>query len=586
MLRTLKFNPCYFLCFELSDVFKNINKNHLKNLFFKDKHFAFLWSEVDKMLLSGFIGFSKEYFYRNKVVINILVEFLLEVFLSSLDFFFLSLEKKYTSKKYVFNTTRSDKQKIFLQSVKIDRFLKNSLSLKNFSFKNFDLIESPLSKKFYVKPLVFERRLNFFRHKYQILFFVLGSKKFSFFLKSKILLFLRSHLQITTKFMDLFNGRSENIFFLGFNIRFSFKTDNLAVGLLKSNKKYLSKILFKLDSFKKEIARFTINRIYSELFDLVNKSFLDHKLKKFFGKKIFIWSYFFQLEAIRSTQFNRLLLTRDQKFLISNELVSSYLVGTHNTTAKYFFSLYSNKLQFVLLQLLHKLNPFLKDSFFCLDLGLNFLFIELRKKIFLLYNNFYKTVNFKNADKILVNKKELNLMKLSSFYNVSFSEFDLFYLQNINFNKKFLRSHLKLKQLEVFLSFDFCVTKLRVLGFMHPFKNRSISNSKYLTLDDIVIVKIFGFVAFNFLNWFRCVSNISDLKRVVELLRQSCFLTLCRKHNKHKTWAFDIYTIDLLVIENLCFQNINFPKKYFLEGLKRKFFIYQSQLRLDEKFFL
>lgn len=596
VLKAFNFFPRYFFSFEILDNFKTINKNRLKNIFSKNKYFFdVLWLEIEKMLISGFIGFSKIYFYRGQNTVNLLVEFLLEVFLNSLKFYFLLIEKNYTSKKYMLLTPTFtfDKftllnKKSLLIPLKLHNDLKNVFTLKNFSLKKLKHIESHYIGEKYLTAMVFERRIKFIRHKYQVLVSFLGSKKLVLFIKSKIVKFLRSNLNITTKFFNLLDGVSENIFFLGFNIRFSLKINkNSNINLFKSNKKYLSKIFLKLDSLKRETARATLDRIYAELFDLVNKSSFSHKLKLYLRKKNYIWALIFQLEAIRSTQYNKLLLTRDKKDVISNELISSYTVGikSYSRTAKYFFSLFSNKLQFVLMHLIQKITPFVKDSMLCFDLGLSFLFMEFRKKLFLLYNTSYKSLNFEKNCKDLL-KKELKLMKLSSYYNISFSQTDLFYLRDLNFPQKSFISRSRRKRLDIFLSFDFCLSKLKLLGFIHPFKNRPISNSKYLTLEDFIIVKRFGWIAFNHLNWFHCVSNMLDLKKIIALLRQSCFLTLCRKHNKHKTWAFDIYTIDLLTIENLCFHSIHFPTKQFLSKLKRKFFIYQSYVRLDEKFFL
>nr|AMD08060.1 maturase-like protein 2 [Euglena mutabilis] len=139
---------------------------------------------------------------------------------------------------------------------------------------------------------------------------------------------------------------------------------------------------------------------------------------------------------------------------------------------------------------------------------------------------------------------------------------------------------------EIFLSRDFIYRRLRSFGFIHKIKNRPVSNSKYLFLSDANIIKIFGFYATSFLNWFSCVLNISDIKYTIELLRQSCFLTLCRKHNKRKAWALDVFTSDLLIVENLCFSYLVFPRKSFILNFKRNFSFYHSQLFFNENFFL
>lgn len=589
MLRTWELPFRYFLCFEIADNFKNINKRRLKNIFLNNQNSNFLWVELEKMMLSGFIGFSKDDFYRSAHSINLLVEFLLNIFFSSLDIYLSSIERKYTSKKYIFgrplNLIELDDKKIISSTIKINTSLNFFSTLKNFSLHKLEFLDAQFNKKKQIKFHVFVRTLKFVRYKYQVLLAFSGSKKLAFFIKQSLLTFLNSNLNTTTQFLEIFKRFSKNIFFLGYNICFIYKTNNFKEHLLKSNKKYLSKILFKLDRFKKETAKLTINRLYTELFSLINKTSLSKNVHFSFTGKTYFWSYIFQLEVLRSTQFNRLLLTYDKKILIPNDLISSYISNNYSNASMYFFSLFSNKLQFVLRELLQKITPFLTDSIFCLDLGLNFLFVEFRKKLFLLYNNFYVSLKLEKEKKSLLHINQVKLIKISSSYNISFSESDLFFLKNLYFQKNFSIPK-KSKSLESFLSFNFCLRKLRILGYIHPIKNRPISNSKYLVLEDSFIVKRFGSIAFNFLHWFRCVSNILELKKVIELIRQSCFLTLCRKHNKHKTWAFDIYTNDLLIIENLCFVNPSFPRKSFLAKIKRNFFIYQSQLIFDEKFFL
>lgn len=128
---------------------------------------------------------------------------------------------------------------------------------------------------------------------------------------------------------------------------------------------------------------------------------------------------------------------------------------------------------------------------------------------------------------------------------------------------------------------------MKLLGFIHPLKNFPISNSKLLLLQDIDIIKYYGIIAYDILNWFKCCCNISKVKFIMDCLRHSCLLTLSRKHNKRKTWAYSIFTSELLILKGLFLNESYFPSKRFLAKVKRKFiFRKNSKFLLNESLFL
>lgn len=585
LLRSYNCNPDFFLSFVISENFNEINKNILKNFFIKTDLFDFLWIQVEKMLVSGFISFSKEFYYRKQYFGNLLVEFLFEVFFSLLDEFFCSLSNLYNSRKTLLGVKKGtfyEKKKFFPVSVKLIPSMSLFGTLKTFCLNKLTFLSSRLKKNGFSEILVFERKLYYIRYKYHGFLTIVGSKEFAFFLRKHFLNFLKSNLHLSLIFLNFFNSNSKNIFFLGFNVCFSNDGIRDKLDSIKANKKYLSKIMFKIELFKIRTTKLITSKIYFELFTLINRNLLKTGLSTKNNQFTNFWLYLFQLEAIHSTQINRLVLMKEKKYLISNELINAFCSSNYSITSRYFFKIYFNKLQFVLFNIISHSSFWLTDSFNSLDLEMNFLFLDFRKKLFLFYNNFYSCLDKKEFfNKILKNTK---LIKLSSFYNLSFSNFDIMFIKNSMFYKHYQFRTDKKNFLDIFLSFDFCLTKLRDLGFIHPTKYRPVSNSKYLLLEDKLIVEIFGYFAYMFLYWFKCVKNISDVKYIIELIRQSCFLTLCRKHNKHKTWAFDTYSVDLVVIESLCFHEDIFPKRFNLQKLKRKFL--SSYLFFDEKYFL
>ena len=124
--------------------------------------------------------------------------------------------------------------------------------------------------------------------------------------------------------------------------------------------------------------------------------------------------------------------------------------------------------------------------------------------------------------------------------------------------------------------------KLKLLGFVHPTNNRPIGNVRYLNFNDFVIIWNFSYLYSVILIWFFETSDFSSLTSFVKLLKKSCILTLCRKHNKSKLWVNSVYTNNILVLKNL-FNSYNyFPSSNFLHGR----FSTVNMLLIDEAFFI
>lgn len=196
------------------------------------------------------------------------------------------------------------------------------------------------------------------------------------------------------------------------------------------------------------------------------------------------------------------------------------------------------------------------------DLFLQNLVDDFRKKISFLYQN-------------MNDLHELNSFVLRSYYlsknrNVKgflFLSPGLNILSDIKYNlvKNITRTF------ALFIPIREYFLKLRVLGFIHLYKLRPIGNVNYISFDDWFIIRSFGFLAYCFLSWFRFCDNFSKLRYLVDIIKQSCFLTLSRKHNKSKSWSYNVYTSDLLVFNNLFFNNSFFPSKDFFFSNKNIF---------------
>lgn len=124
--------------------------------------------------------------------------------------------------------------------------------------------------------------------------------------------------------------------------------------------------------------------------------------------------------------------------------------------------------------------------------------------------------------------------------------------------------------------------KFKLLGFVHPIKSRPIGNVKYLNLNDVIIIWNFSYLYFIIIFWFLDTNNFSSLAGFVKLLKQSCVLTLCRKHNKSKLWVNSVYTNNILVLKNLFSSYNYFPSPNFLLGCLDNSYV----LLVDEAFFI
>jgi hypothetical protein len=133
-----------------------------------------------------------------------------------------------------------------------------------------------------------------------------------------------------------------------------------------------------------------------------------------------------------------------------------------------------------------------------------------------------------------------------------------------------------------FLYLPIIYCKFKILGFIHWNNSRPIGNSKYLNLADMVIIQNFAYLYIIILVWFLRSNNFENLKNFLRILRESCILTLCRKHNKSKVWVNSVYTTKILLIRNLFNSNTYFF--YFhsinLSALSRYLIL------IDESFFL
>lgn len=565
-----------------------LNKNRLKNIFQRNPYIdSTFWHEIVKMINSNIVNFSDNYIYscKNKLLSSPLSIFLLELYLSEIDTYLLSYSSRCNIRRilkddFIFldKPTPNYKKKNFLPIRLESNLLKykslRSLSItKSNSFRNyFDRnIESFVS---------FEKRIFYTRYLNHVMIGFVSSKVFVDIIIRKVKNFIRSSLHFDIKSKGTFYSCEKNIIFCGFNIRLiSIDNKNSLLSSMKTRRKFSARISSRILSNQRKIVKNFSFRFQDELFFHMKNLLGNKSLQSLSLKDYKFWTYIFQLEAIRSAQFNKLILTSESTSIISEELFTRIKYSRIKSYEDYSFDLYISKLQILLRETISDFAFNIPSSIIPNDQYINLLFSEFRKKLFIFYENFFiKDIDTYSKS---LSRKESDF--ISNLYNSSFSSKDISF-----FRKGLLYSNTikRIKMFEIFIPINFCLKKLKILGLIHIKKKRPIGSQRYLKLEDIHIIKYFGYLSFMFINWFRCCYNFSKLKLLISFIRQSCFLTLCRKHNKNKNWAYRVYTPDLILLKQYNIKNSYFPSRGYILKLKRRFIFSKLDKIFDEEFFL
>lgn len=556
-------NISYFLNLNILRSFDIVNHNRLKNIFCKRVKDTKFWLEINKMMLVGLLDFSGDLIYKKQdfLKVSLLSSFLLDVYLSELDFFLKDLSVSFGSKFNLYDSSRSSnldlerrKYNISLKnfiSIKLEKNISEFSTLNKFSlFKSQDIFSILKISSFNSSLRSFDKGIYFIRYLHHLLIGIIGSKNFSITVKNKIHSFLESDLHFAIYDFSFLSKLDSFIFFLGFNIKFSVLKDNMdSFSLnLKKNQKYKRKVLSRLDFYRCKMSKLYINRVQSELFFNIIRILRMKNIFYSSREEQKTWTYIFQLESVRCSQFSSLILNEEKFSLLSTSIFSEIRTSKFIIYQKYLFNLYLKKLSFILKEVIETFPAMIDKSIIPIDLSVNLLFDEFNKRLIFLYENF--NLSYHKTSIILKNASR----HLDSF-------------------------------VEINVPIKYVFEKLRLLGFIHPVKKRPIGNVKFLFCEDVYIVKHFGYLANSFLYWFRICDNFFMVKMLIEYIRQSCFLTLCRKHNKNKSWAYSIYTPNLLISRNLYIRQSFFPSRRSLSSMQKRFFI-ERDFYFDEDFLI
>ena len=581
----------FFIKLDVFRTFGVYNHNRLKNIFCKVIEDTFFWEEIEKMIRSNNVNICSDVIYVTKynMSFSVLSRFLLDLYLTELDYYIDSISSEFNNRVNLFlgnvKSLNSKTLVYYLSNVvplKLEKVLSSVNKLRKLNFLVYDIIKQYYIVNFF-KPRVrfFSKKMFYTRFLHFCLLGIKSSLEFARVLRSNIINFSTTNLHLEFSNSNLFLSCDKNIFYLGFNLRLINEIKNNVSSnsstFLLIDDQGKNSVNLRLSKYRNKVTNLFVDRYKIELSSYINRSLKAKGMIVSSFQETVFWTYLFQLESIRSSQFNKFIGSSDNLSLLTNNVFSSFKCSSNVflTYNKYSLKAYISKLRFLLHQTMCKVPSFFNISIYPLDLKLISLLDDLERTLFV-YNQ-------------KVNKDFFHLRDLSESFQFKFLFANLdnknfFRLQKLYSNSR----SFKLKNLVflgAFVPTKFCFEKFRNLGFMHPFKNRPMGNPSFLSLEDSSIIKSFGYVGHCFLTWFRCSDNFIKAKFLVEFMRQSCFLTLCRKHNKAKNWVYSVYTPDLLLVRSFFGNKSFFPSRRSISIMKKKFF-FDSRMFLDEKFFL
>lgn len=310
-IKTWKDITNFFSC-QIVTCFSNLHLNRLKNIFFSCLGDSFLWREIEKLFNFNLLSFSFDAICENKSILknNFLALILFEMYLFEFDIFLSYLSFTFSSAKNVpfrvcNNPFINDNYYFSLRlESKLNDF--QTSSILNYSLFKF---ENPYSVANYS---LFVKRFFNCRYKFHLLLGFTSSRKFSFFLKSKLIAFLRTVLYFDLQRVTF---SSKEIFFIGFCINSFFskvlQDDFVKPSILNKKIVLTEKLYLRLKAIKKKFLNSFLSRVRYELIINFLKRNDYLRFSKTNKSDSSFWSFFFQLESSRCFRYYFLIFSDD-----------------------------------------------------------------------------------------------------------------------------------------------------------------------------------------------------------------------------------------------------------------------------------
>jgi len=588
-------NTTFFIDYDISKAFDNVNRKRLKNLFNKSVCDNKLWLEISKILNSGVILELEHLFERKRVAPkSILSPFLFNVYLNAFDQKIINLQEKimYTNKFHESTTYENKKAEQAYRKL-LRNFATYNLkkTLKKYNSKEAFFQARKTAYKEHHKKYERLKKVNldvrhiqYVRYANNLLIGIVGNRKYATQIKENLNIFLKSNLHLDIKKDNLIHRNDNAINFLDhkiklieFKIKISAKPKQI-----RATKKNKNKSISKFLESDKRLARAKSYQLYSKV--LLQFSVISEKLKMNLKNKKHtdILSLFFAYRSVGFVIMKKLSLTTWDQF---SELLT-LMDNTPNFLLKKPVNPAINRWVSHLTTKVDRFNEFnatiLRDKLFSLAKSkfseeMSKKQTDKIKKLQRSYLNDLNTIIHKSLNPTIEKKRQSVIKKLNININ-SFLGFNNKKKNLLHLAKKLtiLRSDKSVpRRIFVKAPIHEMFVKLRLKGYVHPIKNKAIGNSKLEFYKDSEILLHYNSIICGLLNWFSGSDNFSKVKSLAQIIYKSCVLTLANKHKKSQSWVYTVYYCNEININKDKEKNkitlitrlniLNYPNKFNLK---------------------
>ena len=559
-------NSSFFINYDVSKVFDNVNRKRLKNLFNAQVRDIRFWMEISKILNAG-VSLELKLLFECKGVApgSIISPFLFNIYFHELDKKITSIQKSTYNTHQSYESATYGNMEAEKEYRKISRdFATDNLkrSLKKYSSKEALLEARKIAYKEHHQKYGRRkgidtdiRHIQYVRYADDFLIGIVGSREYVVQIRKDINNFLKSNLHLQVKKDNVVHRNDGPVIFLGHKIRLSeFKVKTSALPKqIRAARKNKNKSIARFLEVDKRIGRSKSYQLYSKV--LSQFSVISEKLKISLKSKNSVehLSLFFAFHNIGQLLMKKLSISDWKQFLEILTFASSpdwYKQKSSNPAINRWITYFNDEAD--------RLNEFnatiLRDKFFSLakldySAAMSEGWADSLKEIKLKYLKEAESAAEaslvpgvkKRRDKII---KKFNI-KMNSSSTLSKEEKDLLSLAKELTTLGSTKS--SPRRISINAQIGAIFAKLRVKGYIHPIKEKAIGNSSLEFYTDSEIVHHFNYLIRGFLNWFSGADNFSKIKGLAQLLRKSCVLTLANKHNKSQNWVYTVYGSDIVV---------------------------------------
>jgi Type II intron maturase/Reverse transcriptase (RNA-dependent DNA polymerase) len=513
-------NTVWLLDYNVRKAFGNVHINRLKNIFLKWISERRLWDEISKMFNAGI--FDTEFNLENKGVSqgSVLFPFLFNVYMNELDVFMEKfIKEKFCPPIPLSEVRKSDTGKKYETGAEMKvamLCIKESHEIKYGRSYGIDFQS---------------RHIDYVRYADDFLIGVVGPKEFAIEVRSKVNQFVKGDLHIEIKKNDIVNRNEGAVKFLGFAIYLPAFRNKIRVKWKStaSVQKYKQRVVSRLKCNNAKLANRQVNLIKANLLDIYRK---------------IIERFSFNSNNINYRQVSVSLVLKfiQDKFTTSQSFNSPFI---NNEAIKrweaHFRNLFANTIKRDLIYDKENISDIAIDDILG-DLITNRL-KEARAR-------FLKEISEIEELPILQKKEEVR-SKASKKYNDYVNKLKICPSTPVwqsrlcvSANQFFYRTIAR--RISIRAPLRDIVDKLRIKGFFHHKKNMPVSVMAQ-HLSDPEIITMYSSIMRGILNYYQCAENFSGIKSIVEHLRKSCLLTLCRKHKKKMNWGYKNFGINVSI---------------------------------------